>query len=168
MQEVAELFKESMGRLATGVTVVTTEIDGRPWGMTVSACCSISMEPPLILVSLFTKNSGTKAIKDMQKFGVSILSNDQSEIAKAGAKPGAPKFFEDFVEVDSGKETYMVKDAMAHIHCKVDNTVIAGDHTIFIGLVEDVTIGDFSQPLLHFYRQFGTFTNKLEKKELLV
>ncbi|RFU66619.1 flavin reductase family protein [Peribacillus glennii] len=168
MKQVTDLFKESMGRLATGVTVVTAEVDGRPWGTTVSACCSISMEPPLLMISLFTKNVSTEAIKKQQRFGVSILSNDQTDIAKAGAKPGTPKFFEDFVDFDPTGKTHMVKDALAHVHCKVDNIVVAGDHTIFIGLVEHVTMGEFKQPLLHFHRQFGSFTDKTEQKETVV
>ncbi|MDQ0217395.1 flavin reductase [Peribacillus cavernae] len=168
MQQVIELFKEAMGRLATGVTVVTSEVDGRPWGVTVSACCSISMDPPLLLISLFTKNASTEAIKEQQRFGVSILSKDQTKVAKAGAKPGTPKFFEEFTDFDHDGKTHMVKDALTHIHCKVDNVVAAGDHTIFIGLVEHVTIGEFTQPLLHFHRQFGIFTDELEQKETVV
>ncbi|PLR80579.1 hypothetical protein CVD25_18710 [Bacillus canaveralius] len=168
MQEVMEKFKESMGRLAAGVTVVTTEVDGRPWGTTVSACCSISMDPPMLMVSLFTKNASTEAIKEQQQFGVSILSDEQTSIAKAGAKPGAPKFFEDFVERDSAEKTYIVKNALAHVHCKVDKTVVAGDHTIFIGLVENVNLGEFKQPLLYFHREFGSFTTGTERKETVV
>ncbi len=168
MEQAIELFKESMGRLATGVTVVTTEVDERPWGVTVSACCSISMSPPLLLISLFTNNASTDAIIKQQRFGVSILSDDQVTVAKAGAKPGVPKFFEEFVDFDSIGKTYRVKEALAHIHCKVDNVVVAGDHTIFIGLVEHVTMGEFKQPLLHFHRQFGSFTDELEQKETVV
>ncbi|MDQ0219863.1 flavin reductase [Peribacillus cavernae] len=162
MSEVTDLFKESMGRLATGVTVVTSEVDGRPWGVTVSACCSISMEPPLLLISLFTKNASTEAIMEQQRFGVSILSNDQTNVAKAGAKPGTAKFFEEFTDFDHDGKTHRVKDALTHVHCKVDNVVVAGDHTIFIGLVEHVTVSEMKQPLLHFHRQFGSFIDELE------
>ncbi|WP_046178127.1 flavin reductase family protein [Domibacillus tundrae] len=168
MQQVSELFKEAMGRLAAGVTLVTTEIEGRPWGLTVSACCSVSMEPPLLLVSLLTKNASTEAIKKQRRFGVSLLASDQTAAAKAGAKAGAPKFFEEFVESDPIGKTYVVKDALAHVHCQVENVVEAGDHTIFIGLVEHVTAGDLKQPLLYFHRQFGSFTNELEQKEIVV
>lgn len=168
MQQVTDLFKESMGRLATGVTVVTSEVDGRPWGTTVSACCSISIEPPLILVSLFTKNVSTESIIKSQRFGVSILAKGQIEEAMAGAKSGAPKFFEDFVLNDSIGKTYIVKDTLAHVHCKVDNMIVAGDHTIFIGLVEHVTLGEYTQPLLHFHRQFGSFTDNIDPKETAV
>ncbi|NHM31358.1 flavin reductase family protein [Neobacillus terrae] len=168
MEHVTDLFKEAMGRLAAGVTVVTTEIDGRPWGVTVSACCSISMSPPLMLVSLFTSNASSVAIKEQQRFGVSLLTNDQTDVAKAGAKPGTPKFFEEFVDFDSFGKTHMVKDALAHVHCKVDQVVEAGDHTIFIGRVEHVSLGELKDPLLYFHREFGSFTTELEPKEPIV
>ncbi|MEE3956052.1 flavin reductase family protein [Peribacillus frigoritolerans] len=156
MNEVKDRFRESMGRLATGVTIVMTEIDGRPWGLTVSACCSISMEPPLILVSLATKAASTQVIINNNRFSVSVLAEDQVEVAKSGAKAGAPKFFEDFVE-SKDNINYDVTNALANIHCKVENVVTAGDHTIFIGLVENVELGESKSPLLHFNRQFGEF-----------
>jgi flavin reductase ActVB len=164
MSEVRDNFRESMGRLASGVSIVMTEIDNRPWGLTVSACCSISMDPPLILVSLATKAASTQAIIDHNRFSVGILAEDQIQPAKAGSAPGTPKFFEEYVE-SAGNFNYSVKGALASIHCKVDQVVIAGDHTLFIGLVENVDLGEFTPPLLHFSRQFGEFnafqTNKI-------
>jgi len=156
MHELKDKFRESMGRLATGVSIVMTEIDGRPWGLTVSTCCSVSMEPPLILISLATKAASTQAIINNDCFSVSVLAEDQIEVAKAGAKAGAPKFFEDFAE-SQDNFNYDVKDSLASIHCKVEKVVEAGDHTIFIGLVENVVLGESKSPLLHFNRQFGAF-----------
>ncbi|NYE06309.1 flavin reductase ActVB [Bacillus niacini] len=156
MDEVKNKFRESMSRLATGVTIVMTEIEGRPWGLTVSACCSISMEPPLILISLATQAASTQAIINNQRFSVSVLAEDQIEVARSGAKAGAPKFFEEFAE-SKGSFNYDVKNALASVHCRVEQTVTAGDHTIFIGFVEDVILGESKSPLLHFDRQFGEF-----------
>jgi flavin reductase ActVB len=161
MEEVKNKFRDSMGRLATGVTTVLTEIDNRPWGLTVSACCSISMEPPLILVSLANTAASTQAITTNDRFSVSVLAEDQVDIARAGAKAGAPKFFEEYVE-SKGNFNYDVKNALANIHCKVDQVVHAGDHTLFIGLVEDVVLGEQKSPLLHFNRQFGEFNTSIK------
>jgi flavin reductase ActVB len=161
MDEIKDKFRESMGRLATGVTIVMTEIEGRPWGLTVSACCSLSMEPPLILISLATKAASTQAIINNERFSVSVLAEDQIEVAKSGAKAGAPKFFEEFVE-SKGNFNYNVKNALANIHCRVEQTVTAGDHTIFIGFVENVVLGEAKSPLLHFNRQFGEFNTAVK------
>lgn len=157
METLKDKFRESMSRLASGVSVVTTELDGRPWGLTISACCSISMEPPLIMISLATNTASTKSIKDQGKFGVSILGHNQIDIARAGSKPGAPKYFEDFISPNEKNKSYVVKNALSHINCSVHETIIAGDHTIFIGSVKEVIQGDKRAPLLYFDRQFGTF-----------
>lgn len=157
MSDIQSAFKESMGRLATGVTTVTTEVDGRPWGTTVSACCSVSVDPPLLLVSLLTTSASTKEIRERQRFGVSVLRHDQADVAKAGAQPGVPKFFEDYTELDGDGRTHRVTGSLAHISCEVSDVVVAGDHTIFIGAVEHVTLDDAGEPLLHYSRQFGAF-----------
>lgn len=156
MNKLQDRFRQSMGRLATGVTIVMTEMDGRPWGLTVSACCSLSMEPPLILVSLSTKVASTQAIIKHNRFSVGVLAEDQVQVAKAGATPGTPKFFEEFTE-SVGNFNYNVKNALSNIHCKVDKAIVAGDHTIFIGAVEEVVLGEIKSPLLYFSRQFGGF-----------
>ncbi|MCL6445301.1 MAG: flavin reductase family protein [Alicyclobacillus sp.] len=153
MTAVMESFKEAMGRLASGVSVVTTEVDGRPWGLTVSACCSISMAPPLILVSLATNTVSARAILEQGKFGVSILAEDQLDVGRAGSKAGAPKFFDEYVEQHEFS-VYGVENALAQICCTVYQSVVAGDHTIFLGNVESVKLGEFRQPLLYFNRSF--------------
>ncbi len=119
------------------------------------------MEPPLILISLATKAASTQAIINNDRFSVSVLAEDQVEVAKTGAKPGVPKFFEDFVETEDGFN-HNVKNALASIHCKVEQTIEAGDHTIFIGLVEDVILGQSKSPLLHYNRQFGVFNTSVK------
>jgi flavin reductase ActVB len=156
MNELQDRFRQSMGRLAAGVTVVMTEIDARPWGLTVSACCSLSMDPPLILISLATKAASTQAIKALNRFSVAVLADDQVDVAKAGATPGMPKFFEAYAE-NAGPHHYSVKGALANVHCQVDRAIEAGDHTLFIGAVEEVALGGTRSPLLYFSRQFGSF-----------
>ena len=66
-------FREAMGRLAAGVVMVTCSVDGRPWGLTVTACCSVSIEPPLLLVSLGRESSTASAVRRTGSFGVSLL-----------------------------------------------------------------------------------------------
>lgn len=160
MDEIKGLFRESMSRLAAGVTVVMTEMEGRPWGLTVSACCSLSMEPPLLLVSLASTSASAKAIQQNQSFSVSLLGEDQTDVARAGATPGQPKFFEDYTE-EAGGAYFNVKQALANIHCSVDRIIEAGDHTIFIGMVEKVRLGESKEPLLYFNRQFGKFQTQV-------
>src|SRR5690625_873548 len=149
-----ELFKDSMSQLASGVSIVTSKVDRRPWGLTISACCSISLDPTLLLISLAKNTASTKSIIEQKKFGLSILSNDQIDIAKAGAVAGKPKYFDEFVEKDQVNDIYIVKNAISQISCSVYEKIPAGDHVIFLGKVERVINNEKRNPLLYFSREF--------------
>lgn len=155
LEDVKNQFRESMGRLAAGVSIVTTDVGNRPWGLTISACASISMDPPLLMISLANNTASTDAILKNKRFAVSILNNEQIDIAKQGSQQGKPKFFEKFVTKSNNK--YLINNALANIQCNVENIVPAGDHTIFIGRVEHVDLGDLKDPLLYYHRNFGSF-----------
>ncbi|MEI3614781.1 flavin reductase family protein [Pseudogracilibacillus sp. SO30301A] len=160
MDYLKEKFIESMSRLASGITVVTTEVNGRPWGMTVSACCSISVEPNLLLISLKSDSKAAISIKENNGFCVNVLSEKQQKIAKAGAIPQAPKFFEEYI-VDEALDPFSIENALASIHCITDKKVEAGDHTLFIGKVTNVLLSeDREGPLLYFGRNFGYFAER--------
>lgn len=163
MENLKDLFRESMSQLASGVSIVTTELEGRPWGLTISACSSISMEPPLIMISLASNTASAKSIVKQNKFGVNILGSDQTDIAKAGAAQGKAKYFEDSTYLDVESGTYVVRKALSHVSCEVHDTVIAGDHTIFIGAVKKVLNNGSNLPLLFYDRKFGSFSNELIK-----
>ena len=84
--DVAAGFRDAMGQLATGVVMVTCYVDGRPWGLTVSACCSVSVSPPLLLVSLSKQTASAQAIADDGRFGVSILGEALIDVARFGSR----------------------------------------------------------------------------------
>jgi flavin reductase ActVB len=148
-------FRDAMGNLAAGVVMVTTTLDGRPWGMTVSACCSVSVDPPLLLVSLSENTASARAVTESGRFGVSVLGSRALETARFGAARGAPKFIEGFCQEGCESATPAVADAISHVDCRVADTVEAGDHVIFIGEVRCV-IGSapFDQPLVYHDRRY--------------
>jgi flavin reductase ActVB len=152
-EQLANEFRQAMGGLASGVTVITTWIDGRPWGLTVSACCSVSMSPPLILVCLANHAVSTTAILEQRGFGVNVMAEDQMDTAKKTAAPGQPKFIEEMLS-DIQTDTPFIKGSLSYIHCQLQETVVAGDHTIFIGKVNQVMLGKLRDPLVYFNRQF--------------
>ena len=136
-----------MSRLAAGVVMVTCHVDGQPWGLTVSACCSVSMEPPLILASLGANTVSAAAISERGTFGISVLGQQLVDVARFGASRGEPKFMqhlcaEEHPECDSPA----VGGAVAHIDCLVEQRIIAGDHVLFIGRVCNTLLGDSRQP----------------------
>src|SRR5437773_8286477 len=83
----SDSFRQVMGNFATGITVVTTrEAKGNPYGLTVNAFTSVSLDPVLVLVCLDNRVSGLKAFKDSKHFGVSILSEHQEDVSRIFAK----------------------------------------------------------------------------------
>jgi flavin reductase (DIM6/NTAB) family NADH-FMN oxidoreductase RutF len=152
-------FRDAMGNLAAGVVMVTTALDGRPWGMTVSACCSVSVDPPMLLVSLSQTTASVHAISESQRFGVSVLGSRALQTAKFGAARGAPKFIETFCREGCESATPAVVNAIAHVDCRVAETVHAGDHVIFIGDVVCVVGNDDpDSPLVYHDRRYHRLT----------
>lgn len=158
--EVEFDFREAMGRLASGVVMVTTIVDGIPWGMTVSACCSVSMNPQLLLVSLATQTKSASVIQEHKYFGVSILGANSIEVARFGSAPAQPKFIPQFCGVNEGPLNLSpaVRGSLAHLDCALESTIIVGDHILLIGKVHSVRsiIKDpaMDSPLLYFRREY--------------
>ena len=154
--DVTDAFRVAMGRLAAGVVMVTCHVDEEPWGLTVSACCSVSMEPPLLLVSLGSNTISAQSIERTGVFGVSLLGQELVGVAQFGASRGQAKFVHDFVHTPDKKcVSPLVRGSLAHIDCTVQSTVPAGDHTIVIGKVNQVVVGgEGDHPLVYYARTF--------------
>ena len=150
---VRETLKEAMARLAAGVVLVTNWVEGRPWGVTVSSCTSLSMHPPLILVCIAEGAVSARAIMEQQSFGVAILTADQIEIANRGAAPGQPKFIDEIVQDEAEMGSPAIRQALANIHCELYNAMNVGDHIVFVGEVRDVSLGSSRVPLVYFERE---------------
>ena len=151
-----EAFKAAMRVLAGGVVMVTAQVDDRLWGLTISACCSISADPPQVLISLSNQASCRAPILQTRRFGVSILRAGQRELAELGAVPGGPKFVDAFAEPREGGAT-MIAGALAHLDCAVDRVFEVADHTLFVGTVEHAVVADHLDepgPLVYFDRTF--------------
>lgn len=148
-------FAEAMSRLASGVTVVTCNRDGRPWGMTVTAVASVSADPPTVLVSLASTASSTDAVVATGRFGVSILEQSQQTVARYCSVPGAPKFLEPFISPrETQSESPMVAGALAHLDCELVEQLEVADHTVFFGRVCNARSTRSGRPLLYFDRDY--------------
>jgi flavin reductase ActVB len=157
--DLGQAFREAMSHLAATVVMVTTTVDGRPWGLTISACCSVSAAPPTLLISLGSHTVSAKVIAEHGAFGLSVLGQHGIDAARAGAAPGAPKFVERFCRpaelADGAARWPVVRGAVAHLDCHVARTVDAGDHTVFFGEVDDVVLSVGSPPLLYWGRDYA-------------
>ncbi len=153
---MTEPFVEAMSQLATGVMMVTCKVEDRPWGLTVSACCSVSVSPALLLVSLSAQTTSARAIGATGRFGVSILGEASLNVARFGSAKGQPKFVHDFCHDDreGSSATPVVAGAIAHVDCVVQQCVTAGDHLIYIGAVEHVLTNTGQSPLVYYARRY--------------
>jgi flavin reductase ActVB len=154
--ELANEFREAMRRLAASVVMVTTWMDGQPWGLTVSACCSVSVTPPSLLVSVGGYTATAGAIQKEHCFGVSILGQDQSEVARFGARPREPKFVSQFCDQAAGDRcvTPVVNAAVAHVDCRCTQQVTVADHVLCIGEVQRVVLHPEERPLIYYASDF--------------
>jgi flavin reductase (DIM6/NTAB) family NADH-FMN oxidoreductase RutF len=141
-------FRLAMSHFASGVTIVTTSHDGKPFGMTVASFASLSLHPPLVLVCIERSVKTHDAIAAAGKFGVSILSSAQADISSKFASRNDDKF--GGVDLVPGEmDVPLIAGALTAIECRVFDQLPGGDHSIFIGEVLKIhtTEGD---PLLYF------------------
>lgn len=147
------LFRDAMGKFATGVTVLTTENEGEPHGMTANGFMSVSLDPKLVVISIGHKAKFLEKVSASKKFGVNILAADQEHYSRHFAgKPG-----DDPVQFDSLEGVPVLGGVVAQIACKVVASHVEGDHTLFIGEVLNLKLEE-KDPLLFFggkYRTLG-------------
>ncbi len=118
----------------TGVTIVTTEADGQPFGLAVNAFSSVSLSPPMVLVCINETSSSYPRFFASRRFGVSILSHDQQDVAMRFSRSGGDKFAGLSWHVGENKVP-LITDAAANLELEVVSMLMAGTHTIFIGKV---------------------------------
>jgi flavin reductase (DIM6/NTAB) family NADH-FMN oxidoreductase RutF len=141
-------FKLAMAHFASGVTVVTTEYDGKPFGMTVAAFSSLSLHPPLVLVCIEKTVKTHDAIAGAGTFGVSILNSRQADISNRFASRADDKFAgTEIVRGELGVP--LIAGAITRLECRVSETLEGGDHTIFVGEVVEANTEE-GEPLVYF------------------
>lgn len=145
------LFRTAMSKFATGVTVITTEVDGDIHGMTANAFMSVSLEPKLVLISVGNRTKMKGYIDLSSTFAVNLLSRSQENVSKQFAGQINDKDTAEFTEF-SGLP--VIDKALASIACDVHDTTIQGDHTLYIGKVRDVVVTD-TEPLTFYSGNYG-------------
>jgi flavin reductase (DIM6/NTAB) family NADH-FMN oxidoreductase RutF len=152
----ARRFRAALGRFATGVTVVTTARDGEIHAMTANAFTSVSLDPPLVLVSIDHRTRMHALLPATRHFGVSVLGSDQERTAMHFA--GRPMADPGELFVWMG-DVPLVNDAIAHVACTLYAEHPAGDHTLYLG--EVVELADRpGDPLLFHSGLFGTMSRE--------
>ena len=149
-------FKEAMSHFASGVTVVTTEHDGTPYGMTVASFASLSLHPPLVLVCIERSVKTHDAIRSAGHFGVSILAQPQADVSGRFASKSDDKF--SGITTREGKHGMpLIDGAICTLECRVHSELPGGDHTIFVGEVLDSSTSD-GAPLVYYRSSYREIT----------
>jgi flavin reductase (DIM6/NTAB) family NADH-FMN oxidoreductase RutF len=142
-------FRSVLGRFPSGVTVVTTKAgDGSDEGMTVSAFCSVSLDPPLVLICIEKTASAFDALTTAPAFVVNILSATQEQIARHFSIVDIDRF-EGVGYSRSQNGLAVLDDVLGVIECATVAMHVAGDHTIIVGEVEAARVQN-GTPLLYY------------------
>ncbi len=127
-------FKKALGQFASGVTVVTTrDAAGNPLGLTVASFCSVSIEPPLVLVCVDRRSEAVRGFAESGMFAVNVLAEGQEDVSQRFAYGGPQRF--DGLGPSGEHGLVLIPGARARLECRLHATHDAGDHLIYVGEV---------------------------------
>jgi flavin reductase (DIM6/NTAB) family NADH-FMN oxidoreductase RutF len=155
---VEKNFRAAMSHVAAPVSIVTTVVDGRPWGTTVSAFASLSMQPPMLLVSLQHDSGLLAVVEEGSVLGVNVLSVGQSELALRFARKDQDRFDSTPWRIVDGAP--QLEDIHAYVAVTVSQMVTGGDHVVLFCDVIDADTYE-TQPLTYHRRLFGSHTPEI-------
>ena len=145
-------LRDACGAFATGVTVISTRTDEGDHGMTANAFMSVSLDPPMIAISLDHKSKLLDKVRASGRYAVSILSDEMEKLAMHFAGRFDPDHADPFEELDG---LPVVPGAASVFVCDVAQDVEAGDHVVFIGQVTRLERASGARPLLFHGGKFG-------------
>jgi len=141
-------------RWPAGVSIVVAEVGGHRHGRTVSSLISLSLEPPLVGISIAHSASIHELLRDAETWGVSVLAGGQDELAQRFARSGVPPLILwDGVEVRDD-DSRLIAGAAGWLTARTIETLVTGDHTFFVGEVESVEEGRAPTSLIYAYRTY--------------
>jgi flavin reductase (DIM6/NTAB) family NADH-FMN oxidoreductase RutF len=143
----AEL-RETMRRYPTGVAVVTVDLEGEQLGLTVASLVSVALEPPLVAISIARQAALHELLRGAGGFAVSLLGAGQVELAQHFARGVPPIVLWHGIDRRDSARGPLLAEALGWLECALAGEHEAGDHTLFVGLVERAEQGDGGPPLL--------------------
>lgn len=155
-------LRSTLGNFATGVTVVTMNAGEEDHGMTVNSFASVSLDPPLVLYNADKETDSHDFTRKAGNYAVNILTAEQEWISNrfAGEHKEMDEPFED---IETRRETtgaLVFENALAYLDCTLYESYEAGDHTIYVGHVEDIGVQrPDADPLTFFRADYGTITS---------
>ena len=137
-----------MRRHPVGVCVATVEIDGTRLGLTVSSLVLVALDPPLVALSIGRQAAFHELLGEADGFAASLLAGDQAGLAQHFARGVPPIAMWQGLDVRESARGPLLAGAVGWFECSLESRLPAGDHTVFLGLVERVELGADKPPLL--------------------
>ena len=146
------VLRQVMGQFATGITVVTTHLNGKNYGFTANSFTSASLEPPLVLFCLNKTSEGCQEFIESGCFAINILAHNQTEISNrfANSKLEPHQRFEGLAIEQAKTGSPILQNTMGWFDCQLKTHYDGGDHWIFIGEVVDLFRSEENEPLIYF------------------
>jgi len=149
-------FRTVMGQFATGVTIVTALDGDRPQGITVNALSSVSLDPPLVMIALDQRRFIVPAIDATRRYAVNVLHEDQQWLSDCFAGANVTPNREAFCGADwrpGPAGLPLLAGAIASMECEVVDRFSVGDHFLYVGRVEGLSLDDPEAPPLLYHRR---------------
>lgn len=147
-------LRHALGHFASGVTIITTQHQGQLHGTTISAFCSLSLKPALVLVGIDLNANIHDLIVASEIFGVNILAEHAESTSRHFARRIADKF--SGINYTPGQlGVPLLEDALTTLECRVVARYPGGDHAIFVGEVVALNTQSYGQPLLHYRSKYS-------------
>ena len=143
-------FRDTLGRFATGVCLITTTTeDGRALALTANSFASVSLDPPLVLWSLQNNSDVYAAYATPQHYAINILSDQQQDLSGRYARKGDHEL--DPAHYTAGEDgAPLITGALATFECDLHQTHDGGDHLIIVGRVTRMLSTDSGAPLVFY------------------
>ncbi|OWY29230.1 flavin reductase family protein [Herbaspirillum robiniae] len=148
-------FREALGHYASGITVITSLVDGEPVGFTCQSFYSVSMSPPLVSFSVMSGSASYPRMRQAGRFAVNILSDEQVRISNQFARRGTDKWHG--IEWQASPlGNPLIAGSLHWLDCEIHAEHAAGDHLIVIGEVKAMNLQQTvaMQPLLYFKGEY--------------
>jgi flavin reductase (DIM6/NTAB) family NADH-FMN oxidoreductase RutF len=152
--EAGEELRGLMRRLPAPVCVVTIVLEGRPYGLTVGSLVSLSLEPPLVGLSISHQAQLHELLREVDAFSVNALAADQDGVAQHFARGTPPIVMWSGISVREGDGPPLLEGAIGWLRCRRESALEVGDHTFFVGSVESVEQGTAGPALAYVGQRY--------------
>ncbi len=159
----AEYLRQVMSKFCTGITIITTKTDNFYHGLTVNSFTSVSLYPPLVLFCRKEKPFAQGFLAIGEYFMINILSSHQKDLASKFANPkldSKMRFEKVNFSPSSKKGIPLLTGCLGNLECKKKEVIKMGDHSIYIGKVEDIHLNEEKSPLLYYDKQYRIIEEK--------